>query len=407
MTHLPADPMVTPPRHHERPEAENSIRALQRFGQSVWLDYLGRSLFTSGEFSRLITEDGLRGATSNPSIFEKAIVGSTDYLDALQEMEGHREAAPMALYEVLAIRDIWCAADLLRPVYDATERGDGYVSLEVSPYLAHDSQATIEEARRLWKAVNRENVMIKVPASTEGLPAIRQLTSEGINVNITWLFGVDRYEEVADAYMDGLSAFVQNGGDPARVNSVASFFVSRIDTMVDGLLTKRLAAVTDADARASLTGLFGTVAIANAKLAYQRHLELCRTPTWQRLAARGAHPQRLLWASTSTKNARYRDVRYVEELIGPETVNTITPATLEAFRDHGRLRASLEEDVTGARHVIAALERTGISLREVTDKLLEDGVTLFCEALDKLLMAIDRSRRSAAVRTVLRDPRVT
>ena len=407
MTHLPADPMVTPPPHHERPEAENPIRALQRFGQSVWLDYLRRSLFTSAEFSRLITEDGLRGATSNPSIFEKAIVGSTDYLDALQEMEGHREAEPMALYEVLAIRDIWCAADLLRSVYDATERG-GRVrqprSLAVSRARFPGNP---REARRLWKAVNRENVMIKVPASTEGLPAIRQLTSEGINVNITLLFGVDRYEEVADVYMDGLSAFVQNGGDPARVNSVASFFVSRIDTMVDGLLTKRLAAVTDADARASLTGLFGTVAIANAKLAYQRHLELCRTPTWQRLAARGAHPQRLLWASTSAKNARYRDVRYVEELIGPETVNTITPATLEAFRDHGRLRASLEEDVTGARHVIAALERTGISLREVTDQLLEDGVTLFCEALDKLLMAIDRSRRSAAVRTVLRDPRVT
>ena len=408
MTHSPADAMVTPPApHDERPEAENSIRALQRFGQSVWLDYLSRSLYTSGEFSRLITEDGLRGATSNPSIFEKAIAGGTDYLDARQEIEGRQDAEPMALYEVLAIRDIWCAADLLRSVYDATGRGDGYISLEVSPHLAHDSQATIEEARRLWKAVNRENVMIKVPASTEGLPAIRQLTSEGINVNITLLFGVDRYELVADAYMDGLSAFVQNGGDPARVNSVASFFVSRIDTMVDGLLTKRVGAVTDADARASLMGLLGTVAIANAKLAYQRYLELRRTPTWQRLAARGAHPQRLLWASTSTKNARYRDVRYVEELIGPETVNTITPATLEAFRDHGRLRASLGEDVTEARHVIAALESTGISLREVTDKLLEDGVALFCEAFDQLLMAIDRSRRSAAVRTAQRDPRVT
>jgi transaldolase/glucose-6-phosphate isomerase len=341
---------------------------------------------------RLITEDGLRGATSNPSIFEKAIAGSTDYLDALQEIEGRQEAEPMALYEALALRDIRDAADLLRPVYDATGRGDGYVSLEVSPYLAHDSQATIEEARRLWNAVNRDNVMIKVPASTEGLPAIRQLTSEGINVNITLLFGVDRYEEVAHAYMDGLSIFVQNGGDSARVNSVASFFVSRIDTMVDGLITKRLAETTDADARASLTGLLGTVAIANAKLAYQRYLELCRTPKWQRLADRGAHPQRLLWASTSTKNARYRDVRYVEELIGPETVNTITPATLEAFRDHGRLRASLGENVTEARHLIAALESTGISLREVTDRLLEDGVTLFDKAFDALLSTVARGR---------------
>jgi transaldolase/glucose-6-phosphate isomerase len=390
MTQSTADAIVTPPAG--RPEGENPIRALQRFGQSVWLDYLARSLFTSGEFRRLIAEDGLRGATSNPSIFEKAIAGSTDYLNALPEFAREHDPEPMALYEALAIRDIRDAADLLRAVYDATERVDGYVSLEVSPYLAHDTQATIEDARRLWKAVDREDVMIKVPASTEGLPAIRQLTSEGINVNITLLFGVDRYEAVAHAYMDGLSAFVQNGGDPARVNSVASFFVSRIDTMVDGLITKRLAEATDADARASLTGLLGTVAIANAKLAYQCYLELCRTPKWQRLAARGAHPQRLLWASTSTKNARYRDVRYVEELIGPETVNTITPATLEAFRDHGRLRASLGEDVTEARHVIAALERTGLSLREVTDRLLEDGVTLFDKAFDALLAAVARGR---------------
>ena len=270
-----------PPQEHHSPAA-NPVRALQRFGQSVWLDYLRRSLFTSGEFKRLIAEDGLRGATSNPSIFEKAIAGSTDYLDALHQIEGAHDAEPMVLYEALAIRDIRDAADLLRPVYDATSRVDGYVSLEVSPYLAHDTEATIAEARRLWKAVGRENVMIKVPASTEGLPAIRQLTSEGINVNITLLFGIERYEEVARAYVEGLSLWVQNGGDPARVCSVASFFVSRIDTMVDGLITARLATETDAAARTSLTSLLGTVAIANAKLAYQRYLACVARPSGRR-----------------------------------------------------------------------------------------------------------------------------
>jgi transaldolase / glucose-6-phosphate isomerase len=374
--------------------AANPMRALQTFGQSVWLDYLRRSLFTSGEFRRLIAEDGLRGATSNPSIFEKAIAGSTDYLNALHDIERRGDMEPMALYEALAIRDIRDAADLLRPVYDSIARADGYVSLEVSPYIAHDTAATIDEARRLWKAVARENVMIKVPASIEGLPAIRELTSEGINVNITLLFGIERYEAVARAYMEGLSTFVRSGGDPAQVCSVASFFVSRIDTMVDGLIATRLATATDPGLRTSLTDLLGTVAIANAKLAYQRYLALCRTAEWQRLVAKGAHPQRLLWASTSTKNPRYRDVRYVEELIGRDTVNTITPATLEAFRDHGRLRATLEDDIEDARARIAALERVGISLNDVTDRLLEAGLTLFCKAFDGLLAAVDKGRRS-------------
>ena len=388
-----------------RNEPTNPIRVLQTLGQSVWLDDLRRSLFTSGEFRRLIAEDGLRGATSNPSIFEKAIGGSTDYLNALQGIERHGDLEPMALYEALAIRDIRDAADLLRPVYDRTARADGYVSLEVSPYLAYDTGATIDEARRLWTAVARENVMIKVPASTEGLPAIRQLTSEGINVNITLLFGIERYEAVARAYMEGLSTFARNGGDPAHVCSVASFFVSRIDAMVDGMIATRLAAATDAGLRASLADLLGTVAIANAKLAYQRYLALCRTPEWQRLAARGAHPQRLLWASTSTKNPYYRDVRYVEELIGRETVSTITPATLEAFRDHGRPRASLEDSIEDARATIAALERGGISLTEVTDRLVEDGVTLFRKAFDRLLAAVDQGRRTALTHPPHVNPR--
>jgi transaldolase len=304
----------------------------------------------------------------------------------------------MALYEALAIRDIRDAADLLRPVYDATARGDGFVSLEVSPYLGHDTDGTIKEARRLWTAVGRDNLMIKVPASIEGLPAIRQLTSEGINVNITLLFGVERYQEVARAYIDGLSTFVRSGGDPAQINSVASFFVSRIDTMVDEQITERLAAVTDADTGASLRSLLGRVAIANAKMAYQRYLQLCRGEDWQELARKGARPQRLLWASTSTKNTEYRDVQYVEELIGRETVSTLTLATLAAFRDHGRLRPSLEEGVEEARGVIAALDQTGISLREATDQLLEDGLARFRKAFDALLAAVDEARHRGGSR---------
>ena len=381
--------------HDMTPTSTNPVRALQTFGQSVWLDDLQRSLFTSGEFQRLIDEDGLRGVTSNPSIFEKAIAGGAEYLAALRAI-ARPDQKPMALYETLAIDDIRAAADLLRPVYDATHRADGYASLEVSPYLAHDTAGTIAEARRLWRTVDRDNLMIKVPASMEGLPAIRELTSAGINVNITLLFGIERYAAVAQAYREGLAAFVQHGGDPARVCSVASFFVSRIDTMVDGRISARLATVSDVDLRSSLTSLLGTVAIANAKLAYQRYLALHRTAEWQTLAAQGGHPQRLLWASTSTKNPRYRDVRYVEELIGRDTVNTLTPATIEAFRDHGRLRASLDDDVEGARATLELLEHLGISLTQVTDQLLEDGVALFRKAFDSLLAAVDAGRRRPA-----------
>lgn len=372
----------------------NRVKGLQAFGQSVWLDYLRRSLFTSGEFRRLIVEDGLRGATSNPSIFEKAFAGSTDYVNALREIERRHDIEPMALYEALAIRDIRDAADLLHPEYEATKRVDGYVSLEVSPYIAHDTHATIEEARRLWEAISRGNVMIKVPGTVEGVPAVRQLVSEGINVNITLLFGIERYKEVAHAYIDGLSTYVEKGGDATNVASVASFFVSRIDTMVDDIIARRLTTTTDADVRTALTRLLGNVAIANAKLAYQAYRELCSTPAWQRLAAKGALPQRLLWASTSTKNPRYRDVRYVEELIGPDTVNTITPSTLEAFHDHGRLRASLEEHVEDAHGILEALQGAGISLREVTDTLIEEGVTQFNVAFDRLLSAVEKGRRT-------------
>ena len=379
-----------------RPATENRLVSLLEFGQSLWLDDLRRSLFTSGEFSRLIAEDGLRGVTSNPSIFERAFAGDADYRTFLRNVERTDRMDSVRAYELLAIRDVRDAADLLRPVYDLTDRADGYASLEVSPYVTYDSQATIAEARRLWHAIGRDNVMIKVPASRAGLPAVRQLTSEGINVNITLLFGVDRYEEVARAYMDGLSSFIANGGDPTRVSSVASFFVSRIDTLVDDMVTRRVEQANGASERERLTGLLGRVAIANAKLAYQRYLALCRTPEWHTLAATGAHPQRLLWASTSTKNVRYRDVRYVEELIGRETVTTVTPKTIDAFRDHGRPRPSLEEGLDDASRVLDTLDRVGISLLDVTDKLLTDGVTLFCTAFDSVLAStqrmIDRSR---------------
>lgn len=369
----------------------NPVTALQRWGQSVWLDDLRRSLFTSGKFGRLIAEDGLRGVTSNPSIFEKAIAGTTEYAAALRDIDNRIPPAPVEAYEALAVRDIRTAADLLRPVYHATARADGYASLEVSPLLAYDTQGTIEEARRLWRAVGRENVMIKVPASTEGLPAIRQLTSEGINVNITLLFAVDRYEEVARAYIDGLTMFAEAGGDLASVSSVASFFVSRIDTLLDELIVNRLGTTTDSADRATLTGLLGHVAIANARIAYQKYLALCRTEAWQALAQKGAHPQRLLWASTSTKNPRYRDVRYVEELIGSDTVTTLTLPTLEAFRKHGRPRASLGEDLEDAHRVIDTLERLDISLADATTRLLDDGVRLFSSAFERLLTSVQQA----------------
>ncbi|MGH8733878.1 MAG: transaldolase, partial [Burkholderiales bacterium] len=301
---------------------ENRLRGLEVFGQSVWLDYIRRSLITSGELRRLIAEDGVRGVTSNPAIFEKAVAGSSDYREMLEAPDA-RALDANTLYERLAVRDIQEACDALRGVYEETARRDGYVSLEVSPFLAHDTMGTLNEARRLWSAVGRENLMIKVPATAEGMPAIQQLISEGINVNVTLLFALEAYEQVADAYLTGLEKLVARGGDPTRVASVASFFISRIDTAIDALIAARLPAATQAGEQALLRGLMGRAAIANAKLAYQRYQELFSGPRWQALAAHGAHTQRLLWASTGVKNPSYRDVVYVEELIGPETVNTM------------------------------------------------------------------------------------
>ena len=365
----------------------NALKALQTYDQSVWLDYIGRHLITSGELQRLIDEDGLRGMTSNPAIFEKAISGSADYAASLTALGGLNLDA-VGLYERLAIHDIQDAADILRPVYEQTQRGDGYISLEVSPYLAHDTQGTIQEARRLWQTVGRPNIMIKVPATPAGLPAIEQLISEAINVNVTLLFSQAVYERVAQAYIAGLQRLAAQGGEVGQVASVASFFISRIDTAIDAQLQARLKAATTAQERMLLRSLMGKVAIANGKLTYQRFKAIFRGASWEALAAKGARKQRVLWASTSTKNPHYRDVMYVEELIGPDTVNTMPPATLEAFRDHGRPRASLEEDIEVARDTMEVLEQVGISMTEVTEKLLEEGVRLFAEPFDKLLDAL-------------------
>jgi transaldolase/glucose-6-phosphate isomerase len=380
----------------EPKHSSNPLKALIAYGQSVWLDYIRRSLITTGELARLMEQDGLRGVTSNPAIFEKAITGSTDYTQALQELVKRKDLDAKGIYEQLAIRDIQDATNVLRPVYNETKRRDGYVSLEVSPYLAHKTEETLEEARRLWKAVGRENVMIKVPGTPEGIPAIRQLISEGININVTLLFAQEVYERVAEAYIVGLEDLAKRVGDLSRVASVASFFVSRIDSLVDAQLADRIKAAKTPAEQAVLRGLQGKVAIANAKLTYQRYKEIFSGPRWAALASRGAQTQRVLWASTSTKNPAYRDVLYVEELIGPDTVDTIPPATYDAFRDHGKPRASLEDDLEAAHDTMQTLARVGISMKESTDKLTEDGVKLFAEAFDKLLQAVDKHGAQSA-----------
>ncbi len=378
----------------EAGKAVNPLKQLLKYGQSVWLDYIRRNLITSGELKRLIEEDGLRGMTSNPSIFEKAIAGSTDYSDFLNSLKGRSDLDAKARYEMLAIRDIQDATDLMRPVYDNANRKDGFVSLEVSPYLAHDTEGTIAEARRLWKSVNRDNVMIKVPGTPEGLPAIRQLISEGINVNVTLLFAQEVYERVAEAYIAGLEQLAANGGDLSRVASVASFFISRIDTLIDSIVNDKIKSEKDPAKQALLKSILGKVAIANGKLTYQRYLKIFSGPRWDTLAKKGAQTQRVLWASTSTKNPNYRDVLYVEELIGKGTVNTIPPATFDAFRDHGKLRNSLTENIESAQETMDSLPKAGISMKEVTDKLTKDGVKLFADAFDQLLAAVEKSSKS-------------
>jgi len=381
---------VTTPEKTQTIGTQNALLGLQKYSQSVWLDYIRRNIILNGELQKLIDQDGLRGITSNPSIFEKAIGGSNDYTDLLTQL-GKQGLPTGEIYERIVVRDIQDSADKLLPVYKSTNRRDGYVSLEVSPTLARDTQGTIEEARRLWQAVNRPNIMIKVPGTPEGVEPVRRLTSEGLNINITLLFAQEAYIAVAEAYLDGLEAALKAGKDISGIASVASFFVSRIDTLVDSNIEDRLKTAKGADAQL-LESLRGKVAIANAKQAYRYYQKMIETPRWKALAARGAQSQRLLWASTSTKNPKYRDVLYIEELIGPDTVNTIPPATMDAFRDHGILRRTLDNDLAAADKTMSDLEHAGISMKQVTGKLLDDAIKLFDDAFTQLHQVVDQKR---------------
>lgn len=351
----------------------NPLNQLATFGQSIWLDYIRRDLITSGELQRLIEEDDLRGITSNPAIFEKAISDSQAYDTAIRELALQGNSAE-AIYETLSQQDVQSAADTFRPLYDITNGKDGYVSLEVNPHLAHNTDGTLREARRLWVALNRPNVFIKIPATTAGLPAIQQLISEGINVNVTLLFGLPRYRQVAEAYIAGIEARLAQGEPVQHVASVASFFVSRIDALLDPLLE-----TPEAQA------LRGQVAIASAKIAYQIYQEIFNSDHFGVLEAQGANVQRLLWASTSSKNPAFSDVKYVEALIGVDTVNTLPMETLNAYRDQGEPQARLEQGVAEARQLLAQLPALGINLDQLTQQLEDEGVNKFNKPFDKLL----------------------
>jgi len=372
----------------------NPLKALAALGQSVWLDYIQRKIISSGELRQLIEEDGLTGITSNPSIFQKAIAGSDDYDQDIRAMtlegQGVKE-----IYDALSVKDVQSAAEELHSVYVTTDGHDGYVSLEVNPHAAHDTEATVTEAHRLWAAVNRPNLLVKVPATKEGLPAIQRLISEGINVNVTLLFGLSRYREVVEAYLAGIEARTARGLPVKRVASVASFFVSRIDTLLDPQLESRSA--KDSDQEALARSLRGKVGIASAKLAYQIYKEIFASQRFERLAERGARHQRLLWASTSTKNPAYSDVKYVEELIGANTVNTLPMETLHAYRDHGDPRIRLEADIEEARSMLERLHEFGIDIDQTALQLEDQGVDKFNQALDELIATLaEESSRYAA-----------
>ena len=373
----------------------NPLIELTKLGQSIWNDNIERKLITSGELKRLIDEDGLSGVTSNPAIFEKAIAGSDLYADQLRELATEGKS-PMEIYEALAIRDIQMTADTLKEVYDRTGGTDGFVSLECSPLLANDTAGTIEEARRLWGLLDRNNVMIKIPGTQAGMPAIEQCIFEGININITLLFSLQAYEQTMEAYIRGLERRADEGKPITNIASVASFFVSRIDTAVDKELERRIEQATDEAEKAKLQSLLGRIAIANAKVAYQRYKKIFHGERFAALKQNGAQVQRPLWASTSTKNPVYPDVYYVEALMGPETVDTLPPATIVAFRDHGRPRVTIETNMDEERTVLTRLEEVGISLDQVTAHVLADGVRLFVEPFEKLLKTIES--RAAEIR---------
>lgn len=376
----------------------NPLIELTRLGQSVWNDNIERKLITSGELKRLIDEDGLSGVTSNPAIFEKHIVSSDLYADQLRDTAAMGKNA-QEIYEALAIQDIQMAADVLASVYDKTGGTDGFVSLECSPLLANDTQATIEETRRLWRLVDRKNVMIKIPGTPEGIPAIEQAIYEGININITLLFSLHAYDQTIEAYIRGLERRAAENKPIDNISSVASFFVSRIDSAVDKELERRIGQTSDEKEKAKLQSLLGRIAIANAKIAYQRYKKVFHGERFAALKQKGAQVQRPLWASTSTKNPVYPDVYYVEALIGAETVDTLPPATIVAFRDHGRARVTIEDNLDEERALLARLEEVGISLDQVTAHVLSDAVRLFVEPFEKLLKTIESRAAEIVNRT--------
>ncbi len=373
--------------------ASNPLRELAQCGQSVWIDSISRDMLRSGTLKRLIDEDGISGVTANPTIFEKAITQSHDYDDTIRKI-GARGSSPMQIYESMAVEDVGAAADLLRPTYDRTNGQDGFVSIEVSPDIAGDTQASIEEACRFWIHLHRPNILIKIPATPEGIPAIRHLISEGVNVNITLIFAVEVYEQVMDAFLKGLEQRVQRGQPIDRIASVASFFVSRVDTLVDKLLEEQ-AKDADEERRKELKALEGKAAVANAKIAYERFQRVFSSDRFEALAEQGAQVQRLLHASTSTKNPNYSDTMYVTPLIGPHTVNTMPMETIDAVRDHGEVQCgTIMQGLDEAHQVMKDLERVGISMKAVTDQLTEEGVEKFSKSLHGLLNSIDQQQRS-------------
>lgn len=370
----------------------NPLRKLSTFGQSVWYDNIYRTMISSGKLATMINEDGLRGITSNPTIFEKAIAGSADYDSSIRQLLGQAEnQRARDLFFALAIEDIQAAADIMLPVYREANGHDGLISLEVSPDLAYDTKSTIDEAKRLWKRVDRPNLMIKVPATKEGIPAVEELIDAGINVNITLLFSVDRYRDVVDAYVSGLESRLRRGKSIAHIASVASFFVSRVDSAIDKLL--------EAHSDPKAKQITGKLAIANAKVAYAAYKELFFGARFKPLAESGAHVQRLLWASTGTKSAKLSDIAYLEELIGPDTVTTVPPATYDAYKDHGKPQATLEKGVAEAKKLVESLPAYGIDLKSVTDQLENEGVKSFAKSFDTLLGAIESKAEALREKT--------
>ncbi len=376
----------------------NPLLELKALGQSVWYDTIDRTQLVSGLFKKLLDEDGVVGVTSNPTIFQKSISQGDVYDEQMTPLIKEGKSTN-EIYEALVIKDITTVADMLRPIYDSTNRQDGFVSLEVSPDLAHDTEGTLSEVRRFWKLVDRPNLMIKIPATPEGIPAVRQSLTEGVNINITLIFSLDDYRKVADAFVSALEDRNAEGKDISHIASVASFFVSRVDTLVDRLLEDKSKATSDSTERQKLKSLEGKAAIANARLVYQEFIHIFSTPRFETLRHSGAHVQRPLWASTSTKNPAYRDVLYAEELIGPNTVDTMPLETVENFRDHGRVNLTVEKDIPQAKAELAALEEVGIHYDQVTKQLQDEGVQKFADSFHELFQGIESKKQAIQEKT--------